>query len=68
MNDWCAYRLLCFTYGTMGVVIADSYSEKDLLKIKKQLEKVNVSKHISYGIIRVHKDVIGENLSKGGKK
>lgn len=56
-----AYRLLCFTYGTMGVVIADSYNEDDLIKVKEQLEKVNVSKPLSYGIIRVNKDVVKED-------
>lgn len=58
-SGW-AYRLLCFTYGTMGVVIADSYNEDDLIKVKEELEKVNVSKPLSYGIIRVNKDVVKE--------
>lgn len=60
MNDWCAYRLLCFTHGTMGVVIADSYNEHELLKVKTELERVNISKPLSYGIIRVNKDVVKE--------
>lgn len=60
MNDWCAYRLLCFTHGTMGVVIADSYDEDELIRVKEELEKVNVSKPLSYGIIRVNKNVIRE--------